>query len=376
MSHRTRVEPIRDGDDRSRPRSTGYGGSTSDDRGGGKLQTLCVRTCDGYYWPLSYPVPRRDIGKEAALCRASCDVEAKLYVRSGPGADIEDMKDLDGNAYTESPTALLYRKRLVDGCSCKPMPWTSTELARHDTYRSIEAERRTHFAEATPTAAAPNATSRPSAARSIAGALTPTTMPTTTARTPPTAQSVASAPDPTASQPRPSPSQALAMSSAAKPVLLSRVDGAGNAMPRPADDRWSADIASVPDTIEDTYPETPRRPVTSAPPLAPEMSPPAEGQPAPAPNLVAELPAATATVSPPVAERPITSVSPDRQAAPASRRKKAQSRLALAAERPVQRRATTATRTHERSKRVAVAVAKPSQSGAFGAGAKFRYPGD
>lgn len=137
VSHRTRVEPIRDGDDRSRPRSTGYGGSTSDDRGGGKLQTLCVRTCDGYYWPLSYPVPRRDIGKEAALCRASCDVEAKLYVRSGPGADIEDMKDLDGNAYTESPTALLYRKRLVDGCSCKPMPWTSTELARHDTYRSI-----------------------------------------------------------------------------------------------------------------------------------------------------------------------------------------------------------------------------------------------
>jgi hypothetical protein len=116
--------------------------------GKGNLQSMCVRTCDGYYWPIRYPVSRQDLSTDAAICQASCGAEAKLYYRSGPGAGPDEMRDLEGRTYAESRTAFVYRKTLIDGCSCQPMPWSGSEMARHERYGLIEAERDLRLAEA------------------------------------------------------------------------------------------------------------------------------------------------------------------------------------------------------------------------------------
>ncbi len=45
----------------------------------GAYRTLCVRMCDGFYWPISNSVPRSSFHRDANLCRASCGEEARLF---------------------------------------------------------------------------------------------------------------------------------------------------------------------------------------------------------------------------------------------------------------------------------------------------------
>lgn len=138
-------------DDGSRGRGRSSARSGDDDdraNSGAKYQTMCVRTCDGYYWPVHYPVTRRAFKADADICTASCGAQAKLYYRPGPGTDAEEMTDLDGNSYGASATAFAYRKGLVNGCACRPMPWSEGERARHEGYALAEAEKALRVAEA------------------------------------------------------------------------------------------------------------------------------------------------------------------------------------------------------------------------------------
>ena len=50
------------------------------------------------------------------------------------GGQIEDAVDLAGRAYARLPTAFKYRNALVQGCTCKPEPWSNAELDRHRAY--------------------------------------------------------------------------------------------------------------------------------------------------------------------------------------------------------------------------------------------------
>lgn len=107
---------------------------------GGTVQTMCVRTCDGYYWPVHFPVSRRDLRQDASLCEATCGAQTKLYTREGPGTEPEEMRDADGQSYGASATAFAYRRGLVNGCACHPMPWSDAERARHEGYGLAAAE--------------------------------------------------------------------------------------------------------------------------------------------------------------------------------------------------------------------------------------------
>ena len=109
---------------------------------GGSVQTMCVRTCDGFYWPLHFPAARHDLKAEEALCQATCGAETKLYTRADPGVEAEEMVDADGHSYGASPTAFAYRKGLTNGCTCRPMPWSGAERARHEAYALVEAEKK------------------------------------------------------------------------------------------------------------------------------------------------------------------------------------------------------------------------------------------
>jgi hypothetical protein len=110
----------------------------------GAYRTLCVRHCDGYYWPVSYAVPRTRFYRDAAVCRQSCGTEASLFYHAVKD-DPADMVDLTGLGYTALPMAFRYRKSLVEGCKCKPEPWSHSEIDRHRTYahdRAIDDEMR------------------------------------------------------------------------------------------------------------------------------------------------------------------------------------------------------------------------------------------
>ncbi len=101
---------------------------------GGVYRTVCVRLCDGYYWPISQATGRDGLDRDSTTCRSSCGQDARLYYLGSRAGDATEMIDLQGRAYTDLPTAFRYRKKLVDGCQCRPEPWSASERERHRRY--------------------------------------------------------------------------------------------------------------------------------------------------------------------------------------------------------------------------------------------------
>jgi Protein of unknown function (DUF2865) len=85
-------------------------------------RTLCVRLCDGFYFPISFATRGNGLARDAEQCTASCGLAARLFYHPNPGGNVEGMTDLLGRAYSALPTAFTYRKTLVAGCSCRPQP--------------------------------------------------------------------------------------------------------------------------------------------------------------------------------------------------------------------------------------------------------------
>jgi hypothetical protein len=100
-----------------------------------KYRTLCVRTCDGFYFPIGDSVGRDRLHSDARTCSARCDGEAKLFYYPTNGGSVDTMVDMAGRPYAQMPTAFLYRKTLVQGCTCKPAPWSAETAARHQGYK-------------------------------------------------------------------------------------------------------------------------------------------------------------------------------------------------------------------------------------------------
>lgn len=107
---------------------------------GGPYRTMCVRACDGFYFPLRHNARRRNFAQDAKSCRAACGEEARLFYYPVQAGSVQTMVDLAGRPYKSLPTAFGYRKALVNGCSCKPAPWTYEAAARHRSYAEEEKE--------------------------------------------------------------------------------------------------------------------------------------------------------------------------------------------------------------------------------------------
>lgn len=87
--------------------------------GGGSYRTLCVRTCDGYYFPISTVTTRHNFARDDSVCRSLCpNTEAMLYAHSA-GSESENMyRVADGRSYKELETAFAYRKAYDPSCTC------------------------------------------------------------------------------------------------------------------------------------------------------------------------------------------------------------------------------------------------------------------
>lgn len=85
---------------------------------GGGSRTVCVRMCDGYYFPLSRSSNSNRYASEDALCKRLCpNADAQLFTLSGD--DIRNAYSVSGQSYMSTPNALRYRKELVSSCTCR-----------------------------------------------------------------------------------------------------------------------------------------------------------------------------------------------------------------------------------------------------------------
>ena len=91
----------------------------------GAYRTMCVRTCDGYYFPISITTSETLFDRDQKVCEANCPgTEVKLYYHRVPGEESEDMVSLAGEPYSELSTAFLYRQagyRRDKSCGCSPV---------------------------------------------------------------------------------------------------------------------------------------------------------------------------------------------------------------------------------------------------------------
>jgi hypothetical protein len=87
----------------------------------GTYRTLCVRACDGYYFPISFATTQDQFGADAHTCASMCPgSEVSLYFHANPGGGPEDMTSLEGALYADLPTAFKYRTSVDSSCTCTP----------------------------------------------------------------------------------------------------------------------------------------------------------------------------------------------------------------------------------------------------------------
>jgi hypothetical protein len=87
-------------------------------RGGG--EAVCVRKCDGYYFPLTPAMSSARADQLRDLCQALCpNAEVGLYSRVAR-SDIANAVSADsGDRYADLPNALKYMKKIESSCACR-----------------------------------------------------------------------------------------------------------------------------------------------------------------------------------------------------------------------------------------------------------------
>ena len=90
-------------------------GQNHDDDGGswGTGTEFCVRTCDGYFFPLI----KSALQTKQASCEYACPSAPVAYYH---GSSIETARNLNGEKYTSLPTAFKFREKVSAGCTCHP----------------------------------------------------------------------------------------------------------------------------------------------------------------------------------------------------------------------------------------------------------------
>ncbi len=89
----------------------------------GEYRTMCVRTCDGYFFPMSNAASVGNFERDQKNCEASCPgTRMQLFYARGIGADSATMiSTATGEPYGNLSTAYLYKRpdaSVPPGCGC------------------------------------------------------------------------------------------------------------------------------------------------------------------------------------------------------------------------------------------------------------------
>jgi len=86
----------------------------------GTFRTVCVRSCDGFYFPISFATVPGRFPDDEKTCKALCPAaDANLFTYRNPGEDMSSAVSINGQPYASSPNAFRYRQEFNPSCSCK-----------------------------------------------------------------------------------------------------------------------------------------------------------------------------------------------------------------------------------------------------------------
>ena len=88
--------------------------------GGNTYRTLCVRTCDGFFFPISFATVPGRFGDDEQTCKRLCPAaETMLFAHRNPGEEVDQAVSISGTPYTQMPNAFKYRQAYSSSCSCR-----------------------------------------------------------------------------------------------------------------------------------------------------------------------------------------------------------------------------------------------------------------
>ena len=97
----------------------------------GTFRTVCVRTCDGGYFPVSFATYQARFQDDEKTCKALCPAtEATLFTYRNPGEDINQAVSMNGQPYTSLPNAFKFRTEFNPSCACKAAGQTWSEALK------------------------------------------------------------------------------------------------------------------------------------------------------------------------------------------------------------------------------------------------------
>jgi hypothetical protein len=169
----------------------------------GTYRTVCVRSCDGGYFPISFATVPGRFQDDEKTCKSLCPAtEANLFSYRNPGEDINQAVSISGQQYSSSPNAFKFRTEFNPSCACKApgQTWSDALKSIDDKATSeqqgdiIVTEESAKKMARPPAAKTAPAAAKKGAAGTTAAAPAPDA-PATTAATPPA--------DPTAAKDKP-----------------------------------------------------------------------------------------------------------------------------------------------------------------------------
>jgi hypothetical protein len=165
----------------------------------GTYRTVCVRTCDGFYFPISFATVPARFPDDERTCKNLCPAaEASLFSYRNPGEDMNQAVSINGQPYSSSPNAFRYRQEFNPSCACKAAGQTwSDALKTIDDKASAEQQGDIIVTEesAKKMSRAPTKGSAAAAKKGTAPAGTTATAPATPEASAPAANPTAAAPD-------------------------------------------------------------------------------------------------------------------------------------------------------------------------------------
>jgi uncharacterized protein DUF2865 len=104
-------------------------------------KTVCVRMCDGFYFPVSPATTPSRFPDDERACKQLCPAaDAALYAFRYPGEDINQAVSISGQSYTSMPNAFKYRQEFNPSCSCKAAGQSWADALKQIDERATAAE--------------------------------------------------------------------------------------------------------------------------------------------------------------------------------------------------------------------------------------------
>ena len=157
----------------------------------GTYRTVCVRSCDGGYFPISFSTVPARFPDDERTCKALCPAsEASLYAYRNPGEDINQAVSVNGQPYTALPNAFRFRTEFNPTCSCKAPGQTWSDALKSIDDKSAAEQQ----GDIIVTEESAKKMQRPVAKSASTSAKKGATVPATPASTPPASSADTSAP--------------------------------------------------------------------------------------------------------------------------------------------------------------------------------------